>query len=83
MPAAIEQRSYGSFAIAAEDDGPPGDGASLEVAGVFELRGMADVDPAAVENGALFALEHVVGDENLAIDEKRLLLRVFDDKVCA
>jgi len=44
---------------------------------------VADIGPAAVENGALLALENVVGDENLAIDEERLRVRVLDDEIVA
>ena len=83
VAAAIDQRAHGAFAVAAEDDRPPRHRAGLEVAGIFDLRGVADIDPAAVENGALFALENVVGDEHLAIDEERLRFRVLDDEIVA
>src|SRR6202035_4582105 len=79
VAAAIDQRAHGAFAVAAEDDRPPRHRPGLEVAGIFDLRGVADIGPAAVENGALLALENVVGDENLAIDEERLRVRVLDD----
>ena len=83
VAAAIDQRAHGTFAVAAEDDRPPRHRAGLEVAGVFDLRGVADIGPAAVENGALFALENVVRDEHFAIDEERLRIRVLDDEIVA
>ena len=83
VAAAIDQRAHGAFAVAAEDDRPARHRAGLEVAGIFDLRGVADIDPAAVEDGALLALQHVVGDEHLAIDEERLRLRVLDDEIVA
>ena len=72
-----------AFAVAAEDDGAAGDRAGLEVAGVFQFRRVADIDPAMVEDGATLALQHVVRDEHLAIDEERLLLAIFDDEIVA
>src|SRR4029077_5867098 len=83
VAAAIDQRAHDTFAVAAEDDRPARHRASLEVAGIFDLRGVADIDPAAVEDGALFALEDVVGDEHLAVDEEGLRVRVLDDEIVA
>ena len=81
MPAAIDQRAHGAFAIAAEDDRTAGDRPGLEVAGILQLGGVADIDPAAVEDGAFLALEDFVRDEHLAIDEEGLGFRVFDDEI--
>src|SRR5580693_8358207 len=72
VAAAVEQRADGAFAVAAKNDRAPRHGAGLEVTGIFQFRSMADIDPAAVEDGALLALQHVLGDEDLAIDEKGL-----------
>ena len=83
VAAAIDQRMHRAFAVAAEDDRAAGHRAGLEVAGIFQLRSVADIDPAAVEDGALLALENIVRDENLAIDEEGFRLWVLDDEVVA
>ncbi len=83
VAAAIDQRAHRAFAVAAEDDRAARHRPGLEVAGIFKLGSVADIDPAAVEDGALLALENIVGDENLAIDEERLLLGVFDHEIVA
>ena len=83
MPAAIDQGMDLAVAVAAEDDRPPRHRTRLEVAGVLEFRSVPDIDPAAVEDAALLALQHVVGDEHLAIDEEGLLLGIFDHEIVA
>ena len=80
---AVDQGPHRALAVAAEDDRPARHRAGLEVAGIFQLGAVADIDPAAVEDGALFPLEHVIRDEHLAVDKERLRLRVLDDEIVA
>jgi hypothetical protein len=83
VAAAINQRAHRAFAVAAEDDRTPGYRAGLEVTGIFDFGSVPDVYPAMVENGAILAHQHVVGDEYLAIDKKCLLLGIFDYEIVA
>ena len=53
----------------------------LEIAGCADFRGVADVDPALVEDGAIFVLENVGRDEHFAIDRKGLPLPILDHEV--
>ena len=83
MPAAIDERMDLALAVAAEDDRPPGHRARLEVAGILELRAVPDINPAAVQDAALLPLQHILGDEHLAIDEEGLLVGIFDHEIVA
>ena len=67
-------------AVAAEDHRAAGDVAGAEVARLLQLGGVADVDPALVEDGAVLGLQHVVGDEHLAVDREGQVLVILDDE---
>jgi hypothetical protein len=70
--ARVEPDPYAAAAVAAEQDGAPGDGAGHEVVRVRDLRLVADVDPAALEDRGALPGEHVVVDERGPVDEERV-----------
>src|SRR4029079_14452894 len=78
MAADVEQRADLALAVAAEDHRAAGDRAGAEVARIFDLRGVADIDPALVEDGAVLVLEDFRRDEHLAVDLERQVLQVLD-----
>src|SRR5580698_8906471 len=80
MAAAIDQRMHLAFPVTAENDRAASYGTGFEVARIFQLRSMANIDPATIEDRALFTFEHLVRDEDFAIDEKSLRFRVLDDE---
>ena len=80
MAADVEQRADLALAVAAEDHRPAGDAAGAEVARVFHLRGVADIDPALVEDRAVLVLQDFRRDEHLAVDRERQVLQVLDDE---
>src|SRR5262249_12479861 len=78
VAARVDQAADRAVAVAAEDDRPAGRPAGAEIARVLELRRMADIDPATVEQRALLALEDVTRHEHLALDLERHGLAVLD-----
>src|SRR5215469_17612672 len=78
VTAGIDQAADRAAAVAAEDDRAAGRPAGAEVARAFQLGRMADIDPAAVEQGALLALENVARHEHLAPHLERHGLPVLD-----
>ena len=52
MAAGVEQAVDLALPVAAEDHRPAGDPAGTEVAGLLQLGGVADIDPAAAEDAA-------------------------------
>ena len=81
MAADVEQRADLALPVAAEDHRTAGDAAGAEVARVLHLRGVADIDPALVEDRAVFVLQDVRGDEHAAVDLERQVLQVLDDEL--
>jgi hypothetical protein len=65
--------------IAAEDHRPAGDLARAEIAGLPQLGGMADIDPAAAEDLRHFPAQNILRDQDLAVEQEGLLLAVIDD----
>src|SRR6266852_3678294 len=60
--------------IATEDHRPARDGTRLEIPRISHLGGVPDIDPAAIEHGALLALENLARHEDLAIDREGQIL---------
>ena len=83
MAADVEQRAHLALPVAAEDHRPAGDLAGAEVAGIFDLRGVADVDPALVEDRAVLVLQDFRRDEHLAVDLEGQVLQVLDHEAVA
>ena len=79
VAADIEQRADLALAVAAEDHRTVGDAAGAEVTGVLHLRGVADINPALVEDRAVLVLQDFRRDEHLAVDRKRQILEILDD----
>ncbi len=81
MAADVEQRADIALPVAAEDHRPAGDVAGDEVARIFDLRGVADIDPALVEDRAVLVLQNLRRDEHAAMDRERQVLQVLDDEL--
>src|SRR4029450_12549197 len=79
VAAGVEQAMERTGLIAAEDHRPAGDLARAEIAGLSQLGGMADIDPAAAEDLRRLLAQHLLRDQNLAIEQEGLLLAVVDD----
>ena len=79
MAAGVEQAVHLAGLIAAEDHRPAGDPARAEVAGIFQLGGVADINPAAAEDRRHLLAQNVVGDEHFAVEQESLSLAVVDD----
>src|SRR6185295_13303212 len=81
MAADVEQRADVALAVAAEDHRTAGDVAGDEVARILDLRGVADIDPALVEDRAVLVFQDVRRDEDAAMDRERQVLQVLDDEL--
>src|SRR6185436_15082536 len=83
MAADVEQRAHLALAVAAEDHRTAGNVTGAEVAWIFDLRGVTDINPALVEDGAVLVLEDFRRDEHLAVDRERQIVGVLDDQTVA
>ena len=79
VPAGVEQAVELARLVAAEDHRPAGDPARAEIARLFQLGGMADIDPAAAEDLRHLLAQDVLRDQDLAIEQEGLFLAVIDD----
>src|SRR5213079_1727690 len=79
MAAGVEQAVHLAGLVAAEDHRPAGDPPRAEVAGIFQLGSVADINPAAAEDRRHLLAQNVVGDEHFAVEQEGLSLAVVDD----
>ena len=78
VAAGIDQRARGALAVAAEDDRPARHVAGAEIAGRADLGRMADIDPALVEDRAIFIVEHGGRDEHFPVDREGHTRTIFN-----
>ena len=79
MRAGIEQGVVFAIAVAGEENRAARHGAGKEGTGLGQLGGMAQIEPAVIENRGIFALEHLAAGEGLAGHEKTAARSILDD----
>src|SRR5262245_10372333 len=79
VAAGVEEDANPALAVAAEDNGTLADDAGLEIPRLPQLRLVADVDPADVEDTPPLELEYPRIHHRRAVDLKALGFRVVDD----
>ena len=80
MPACIEERARPARAVAHEQDRPAGDEPGAEVPVAGNLRIVAEIDPAPVEDPPMLRFENFGIDENPPVEPEALPFRVVDDE---
>jgi len=75
MWAGVEEGADGAAAIAIEDELAAAHGTRDEVAGVADLRAVAEIEPAAVEDLPALLLEDLLVGEGAAGDAEQMPLR--------
>src|ERR1700682_6766833 len=79
VAAGIEQAVERAALVAAKDHRPARDLARTEIAGLFQLGGMADIDPAAGEDLRHLLAQDVFRHPDLAVEQEGLFLTIVDD----
>ena len=79
--AGVEEGVHGPAAIAVEDELAAADGAGDEVAVVADLRAMAEIEPAPVEDLPPLLLEHLFVGKGAPGDAEQVPLAILDDHV--
>ena len=70
VAAGVEQAMERAALVAAEDDRPARHLAGAEIAGLLELGGMADIDPAAGEDLRHLLAQDVFRHQDLAVEQE-------------
>src|SRR5215831_4980092 len=81
MRAGVEECVHDPSVVAHEDQRAPADPSSDEVAGICDLRFMAGVEPAAIENLAALMLQDLGIGKNPAVDAKDAPHAIVNDQV--
>src|SRR5262249_56568912 len=79
VAAGVEQSVEFAGLVAADDDGAAGDLAGAEIAGLPQLRGVADIDPGAAEDLRHLLAQDLLRHQHLAVEQEGLPLAVIDD----
>ena len=79
MAAGVEMDIHLALLVAHENNRAASHFAGDEIAGLFQLRPMTDINPAFGEDLAIFIPQNILGHVHFAIEKEDALLLILDD----